>query len=211
MHSHIHTLFVLVLLGACRRRIHDPFFLFSIYPISSFLLSFHWQYKEESRPVPSCNPSLHLDVCTIVCCFKSFPDCDHSPVFLNLTFCIFISFVLTDILPLFFFFSIPLYFEVAGKLVFRSVGIAIASPSQLESGSQSTAHKHTHRYACFFVHHAVFVWVAYTDMWLCGLVHGCLTCKDALLVGASGFFSSLFCLFIISFFFICFSPSSNKS
>lgn len=70
------------------------------------LILFHWQYKEESRPVPFCNPSLHLDVCTIVCCLTSFPHCSHFPAFLNLALCIFILFVSTDILPLFSHFSI---------------------------------------------------------------------------------------------------------
>lgn len=92
-------------------------------------LSFH---KGVTRPVPSHNPSLHLGcVCRRMFFFFFSNNClscaGASPVFLNLAVCIFIAFVLTDILS-FFFFLLPLCFEVAGMLVFRSVGIAIASP-----------------------------------------------------------------------------------
>lgn len=196
----------------CRCRIHDPLLLFlSIrLSISSFLHSFHLsrQYKGVSRPVPSRNPSLHLGVC--VCFFffflKSFLRCR---LFSSISKSVFSS--PSCSLTFSLFFSTPLYFEVAGKLVFRSVGIAIASPSQLESGSHSTAHKHTRRYAHFFLFAALFVRAVYADMWcVWSCTHGCLTCKDAWLVGAPGCFSSGFCLFII-LPFICFSPSSNKS
>lgn len=129
-----------------------------------------------------------------------------STVFLNLTLCISISFVLADILPSLF--SLFLLFWGGWQASFQVSGNCYCLPSQLESGSHSAAH--IDMYACF-VHCAPFVWAAYTDMWLCGLAHGCLTRTDAWLLGASGFFSSPFCLFIIAFFFICCSPSSNKS
>lgn len=75
-------------------------FLCASYMIPSFFFrlsvhSFHSsrQYKGASGPVPSRNPSLHLGVCVPVCFFypKSLQH-SHSPVFLNLTFCIFIPF-----------------------------------------------------------------------------------------------------------------------
>lgn len=146
-HSHSHTLSFFCPLGVCRCHICDPFLLvLFILPLSfssllhSFLLS--RQYKGVFRPVPFPNPPVHLGCVSVCVCFSKYLSLPHrclSPVFPNLSSCVFIALVLSDILPLF---SIPLYFEVAGKLVFRSVGIAIASPSQLESGAHSNAHTH---------------------------------------------------------------------
>lgn len=111
-------------------------------PISYFPHSFHWQYKEESRKVSSCNPSLHLDVCSIMCCFPSFLLSDHSPPVFSSHLCAHWH------SP---FFSISLYFEVAGKLVFRSVGIAIASPlswSLAHTQLHTNTHLDAHTFSC---------------------------------------------------------------
>lgn len=237
-HSFFFVCVVFVLLGVFRCGTHDPFlsffFFFSFSPVdlSSFYLlhSFHLsrQYKRGmSRPVPSRNPSLHL--CVRACVsffffsriFSTLQPLSH--ISLNLAFCIFIAFVLADILPLSFLFfsSRSSVFWGGWQASFQVSGNCYCFPSQLESGSHSTAHKHTHTKICtlffFFSFSALspslslFVWVVYTDMWLCGLVYTVAwLVKDAPLVGVPGSFSSAFCLFIIPLF-IRFSPSSNKS
>lgn len=164
--------FCFVLLGVCR----FTYMILSFFCLSIFCLShlpfipFTWagSTKGVSRPVPSRNPSLHLDMCVCVCVFQSFLCYGHSLIFLNLALCIFITFVLTDILPLFF---IPLCFEVAGELVFRSLGIAIASPLSWRL-AHTQLHTNAHRYALFFVLFTTLsLGVVYTNMWLCGLVY----------------------------------------
>lgn len=64
------------------------------------------------------------------------------------------------------FFPIPLYFEVAGKLVFRSVGIAIASPlswslahTRLHTNTLAHTDMHTYCSSCsFFLFYNRFIW-----------------------------------------------------
>lgn len=69
-------------------------------------------------------------------------------------------------LTFFLFFPIPLYFEVAGKLVFRSVGIAIASPlswslahTRLHTNTLAHTDMHTYCSSCsFFPFYNQFIW-----------------------------------------------------
>ena len=200
-----HTLFfcvcvVFVLLGVFRCLTHDPFlfffFPFSPVDLSSFYLlhSFHLsrQYKRGMlRPVPSRNPSLHLCVRVCVCVSFFFPNLFYTlPYFLNLAFCIFIAFVLTDILPLFFFsFFSPRssVFWGGWQASFQVSGNCYCFPSQLESGSHSTAHKHTHTHTQRNAHFFFFSSSALSPslcasglyghvvVWSC--IHGCLACK----------------------------------
>lgn len=82
------------------------------------------------------------------------------------------------------FFPIPLYFEVAGKLVFRSVGIAIASPlswslahTRLHTNTLAHTDMHTYCSSCSFFS---FITGLYGHVVLCPCTHGFLTCKDFL-------------------------------
>lgn len=133
-------------------------FQFSLSFISSFLHSFHLshQCKGVSRPVPSRNPSLHLDVWVCECVSVWVCDCSHSPVLLNLIPWIFIAFVLADIFPL-----LCILRWLASR--FQVTGNRHCSPSQLEPCSHSTtqarvlAHRHT---PCFCS--PLCVWMAST-------------------------------------------------
>lgn len=105
------TLFVFVFLfcWVCSDGAHMiPSPLFSVYPSSFYLVfpSFLSLEPAVQRGVEACSFPKSLTapvcVCVCVCGSKFFQHCSHSPVFLNLASCIFIAFVFTDILPLFF-------------------------------------------------------------------------------------------------------------
>lgn len=173
-----------ILLGVCRCLVHISFHRFlsiSVFSLCLFfclLILLIWASGAEgaSSPVPSVIPSLHLGI--FFFSFKSFLH-DRSPLFLNVYFH---SIGVHWHSPSFF--PIPLYFEVADKLVFRSVGIAIASPlswslahTRLHTNTLAHTDMHTYCSSCSFFSFITGLY-GHVVLWPC--THGFLTCKDFL-------------------------------
>lgn len=154
-----------ILLGVCRCLVHISFHRFlsiSVFSLCLFfclLILLIWASGAEgaSSPVPSVIPSLHLGIFFLFQIFSTRPLATISKCVFSLHWCS-LTFSL--------FFPIPLYFEVAGKLVFRSVGIAIASPlswslahTRLHTNTLAHTDMHTYCSSCsFFLFYNRFIW-----------------------------------------------------
>lgn len=130
-----------------------------------------------SSPVPSVIPSLHLG-CFFSQIFSTWPLATISKSVFSVFSLHWCSLTFS------FFFPIPLYFEVAGKLVFRSVGIAIASPlswslahTRLHTNTLAHTDMHTYCSSCSFFSFITGLY-GHVVLWPC--THGFLTCKDCL-------------------------------
>lgn len=193
---------------------HTWSFLFSVYPSSVYLIFLSFLSLEPA--VQRGCRGLFLPViphCTWVCvcvCFSILPTLwsfshisKSRPLYFHHLRAHWHS-------PSFFH---PSMFWSGWRASFQVTGNCYCFPSQLETGSHSTAHKHKRTQICTlfcFVHHSLFVSGLYRHVAVWSCIYGCPTCKDAYLVGVPGNFSSVFCFFIIPSF-ICFSPLSNKS
>lgn len=174
-----------ILLGVCRCLVHISFHRFlsiSVFSLCLFFLSSHSSHLSqrcrggvESRSF--CNP-------------LTAPGFFFSQIFstrplATISKSVFSVFSLHWCsLTFSLFFPIPLYFEVAGKLVFRSVGIAIASPlswslahTRLHTNTLAHTDMHTYCSSCSFF---PFITGLYGHVVLWPCTHGFLTCKDFL-------------------------------
>lgn len=173
-----------ILLGVCRCLVHISFHRFlsiSVFSLCLFFLSSHSSHLSqrcrggvESRSFcnPLTAPGYFFFLFQI---FSTRPLATISKCVFSLHWCS-LTFSL--------FFPIPLYFEVAGKLVFRSVGIAIASPlswslahTRLHTNTLAHTDMHTYCSSCSFFSFITGLY-GHVVLWHC--THGFLTCKDFL-------------------------------